>query len=60
MRKGTVAIGLALAAALAMGWECGDTPATPKSQCQDGSTKTTTEHHKVVHYTCRNGEWIRD
>jgi hypothetical protein len=38
-------------------WEC---QSAPKSHCQDGSIKTTTEHHKAVHYKCRNGEWVKD
>jgi hypothetical protein len=38
----------------------GDTPVTPKSQCQDGQTKT--EHksgQSTKYYECHNGEWIR-
>lgn len=28
----------------------------PKSQCQDGSVKATSDHHV---YTCHNNEWIK-
>jgi len=36
-----------------------DTPVTPKSQCQDGKSRTRTVHHKPVYEECHNNEWLR-
>lgn len=50
-----------IAALLTLGavgaWECAG---TPKSQCQDGSTKVTHNSGKTTKYHCHNGEWIKD
>jgi hypothetical protein len=59
MRKGTVAVGLALAATLAMGAKGCDSPATPRSQCQSGSTKASHGNGKTKYYECHNNEWTR-
>jgi hypothetical protein len=46
------------AAVLSMGaLECAS--GAPQSQCQDGSSRTRTSHHRAVKEECHNGEWVK-
>ena len=37
----------------------GDTPVTPKAECQTGSTKVKHEEGGTKLYECHNQEWVR-
>lgn len=59
MSKRTLVAMLVIALLGAGAWACGDTPVTPKSQCQDGSTRAVHSGKKVTYQRCSNGEWTK-